>query len=822
MTVQDLRPNSQDTSAFYLGNIYEVLADPNVTRAFPVAKPPPFSRPRYAIWANSLLFLSLVISLSCALLATLLQQWARRYIRLTQPARRGPEKRARMRAFYADGVEKMHIPWAVEGLPVLIHLSLFLFFGGLAIFLFNVDVEVFTCVFCWIGLFLIVYGLITLLPLIRHDSPYYTPLSKPVWFLKVGMPSITHAVLYFISYVFLFISRRQRDFEWHYDHGIFLGLESEAEETADAQSSDIDVRILDWTIHALGDDNSQEKFFQTIPGLFSSDLVNIFTYLPPELFSKFWRALDTFIRLTTISNSVSKETKSSRVDIAIVITSMIPTPKILDLVRISDNDNPENIYPLELMTQWFDHWSPFISWAARAGAANMLTRMKLEERRDYSWREFACKVSGLSVDWLGLRGDCDRDNMLLATVIHSCRQIFHFPGSRLFKQMHGFIPGFGYFDIRRTFPWLQGDFCKLWNELVQEARKPSRNPVSFQILYEIRQHYIAIHQSTDPFLFDHGDYNPSAIEYPLCDIPSHYQYQTDFTGHLLDYPIPTQSGQLPDASPYHSAAGGRIVSRQDKETITAGPPSRPHSTTSNIIGGNSRAPAATDSLTTAASPPGAIATALQDIPPAAMVSYTLRGTAHSVAPVSTSASNPLLPTSYVINLSITAVPPPSHAPPLPGAESITLPSTTTPFHPAGNTPLPRLRARGFVNIGGVCFSNAVLQLLVHSPPFWDVFRELGDLKGQLGAGGPETATPLVDATVRFFEEFIYKEKKPLSTQQALQQAMREIQREDEEEKKEHNAVDSFEPTYMYDAMKEKSQLKDLLVRSRDQDSPFYR
>jgi len=41
VTVQDLRPNSQDTSAFYLGNIYNVLADPNATRApipSPVAK----------------------------------------------------------------------------------------------------------------------------------------------------------------------------------------------------------------------------------------------------------------------------------------------------------------------------------------------------------------------------------------------------------------------------------------------------------------------------------------------------------------------------------------------------------------------------------------------------------------------------------------------------------------------------------------------------------------------------------------------------------------------------------------------------------------
>jgi Family of unknown function (DUF6535) len=90
--------------------------------------------------------MSLVISLTCALLATSSHQWARRYIRVTQPARCSPEKRARMRAFFANGVEKMHIAQVVEGLPTLIHLSLFLFFAGLAIFLFNINHAVFSSV----------------------------------------------------------------------------------------------------------------------------------------------------------------------------------------------------------------------------------------------------------------------------------------------------------------------------------------------------------------------------------------------------------------------------------------------------------------------------------------------------------------------------------------------------------------------------------------------------------------------------------------------------------------------------------------------------
>ena len=116
----------------------------------------------------------------------------------------------------------------------------------------------------------------------------------------------------------------------------------------------------------------------------------------------------------------------------------------------------------------------------------------------------------------------------------------------------------------------------------------------------------------------------------------------------------------------------------------------------------------------------------------------------------------------------------------------------------------------------MCFSNAVLQLLVHSPPLWNLFRQLGDLKELRGEEGPATGggtTPLVDATVRFFEEFINKEKEPPPTRQPPRQAAAGKLTEGGEEKKESNVVDSFEPTDIYDAMKEKRKLKGLLVRS---------
>ena len=70
-----------------------------------------------------------------------------------------------MRAFFADGVDKMQIHWAVEGLPMLLHISLFPSFGGIVIYLYNINYEIFLHVTLRIGLFSVVYGLITLLPL---------------------------------------------------------------------------------------------------------------------------------------------------------------------------------------------------------------------------------------------------------------------------------------------------------------------------------------------------------------------------------------------------------------------------------------------------------------------------------------------------------------------------------------------------------------------------------------------------------------------------------------------------------------------------------
>ncbi|KAF8261751.1 hypothetical protein EI94DRAFT_762847 [Lactarius quietus] len=274
VSIQDIQQNPQDTSNFYLSNIYRTLADPNISSSLPVS-PPPFSPPNYAIWVNALWFLSLVISITCALLATLLQQWARRYLKVTQP-RYSPHKRARIRAFFAEGVDEFLLPWAVDALPTMLHISLFLFFAGLAVFLWNVNLTIFKLVLSWVGVCTALYGCITLVPLFRHDSPYHTPLSLPTWHIVTGIKIATFRVLqWFAQFAYLSQDSYNRfcDLEESYRKLLKRGMQKIAEETALNLRSEIDTRAFLWTFDSLDEDHELERFFAGLPGFCSSKMV---------------------------------------------------------------------------------------------------------------------------------------------------------------------------------------------------------------------------------------------------------------------------------------------------------------------------------------------------------------------------------------------------------------------------------------------------------------------------------------------------------------------------------------------------------------------
>ena len=838
------------------------------------------------------------MSVSCALWATSLNQWARRYIRLTQPARSKPELRARMRAFYANGVDKMHTPWAVEGLPALLHLSLFLFFGGLVIYLFNIDRGVFTCVVSWIGFFSVIYGLVTLLPSIRQDSPYNTPLSIPLVFffsnvlsaiISVFLSIIVVLCIFFaliVSCCGLLTSARWTSVLFHdawricsnlpafvkmslnrFCSWVLRGVMKKAE-TVEKQPAEIDGRILGWTINALRDDDSLEKLFEAMPGFFNSKSVkDLKKHLP---YSQLRKALAGYLGRTLSSKSIKPSVKLHRLDIFVDTVNLISEDStlilaILDTISLWDLE-PQTIEVAHTLARWYTSAGNDQRTAqyARCIVSRVLATVPVQERDD-RWVEFAARISGLPE--LDLRDNIthSRDNLLLSTLISLCRQADH-PNE--WKLLKGFTRLT--FDIRVTLPKLQNDFCALWNEFVDKARiHGDPNSAHVHILSHVRHLYVILHDAAPAALTATDSYDFLVLQpssYPSCNVPGHH---SDSTAQV---PVPslTEPGDLSDVSAQHTPSGGRTVLQHLKEaTIIARPHSRSEPTTLKEIAGSSHQvptaispalPTHTSPYPTHASLPDAVS-ALKDIPPAATLSHSseqttqqdivvplgksdigqLLSTSSTPAPVPTlaavpastppvlnetsassnagaaSTSNPLLPqpASSNVDFSIPASLSPSRDPVFPNAESLAILSSTVPSRPTDNATLPRLRVRGLVNTGSMSFANAVLQLLVRSPQFWNLFKELGDLKGQHGMRGPQTggATPLVDATTRLFEEFMFKEESP-PTLPPPQQAAGAKTREDEEVKRVLNAVDSFKPIYMYDAMREKRQLNNLLVRFR--------
>ena len=267
---------------------------------------------------NALWFLSLLISLTCALLATLLQQWVRRYLKVTQ-SRYKLQKRARIRTFLFEGVERRLLPLAVEALPTLLHTSLFLFFAGLVVFLWNVDLTIFKLVLSWVSVCTILYGCFTVMPIICHDSPYFTPLSLPVWYLVIGIKLL---LLGFFRIWFIPVISFDFGSNAYFYIGYFIhtyldllrqGMQKTIEETALSTPSNIDADAFLWTFDSLDEDHELERFFSGVPGFRSSKVVeDPLPSLAEGGKDRLFMALIGLLNRTTSSDLLPEDVKSRR------------------------------------------------------------------------------------------------------------------------------------------------------------------------------------------------------------------------------------------------------------------------------------------------------------------------------------------------------------------------------------------------------------------------------------------------------------------------------------------------------------------------------
>ncbi|KAH9983055.1 hypothetical protein BJV74DRAFT_54400 [Russula compacta] len=773
MSIPELQPNSQDTSAYYLAHIYQQISQSNgsqvsipSTLSDPTA---PFTPPTSAIWINLFWFLSLVMSFTCALMAMLIQQWARRYLRVAYP-RHSPLKRARIRAFYAEGVKRSRIQWMVDALPILLHMSLFLFFAGVSVFLSSVNLTIFKTLILLVGLCVVGYAILTFLPIFYRDSPFSTPLSvlassclNILFQILERFPPLDPSRILFCY---------NRDMRAVYHDGVsFRSMRRTAEEFALRLDPDIDYRALSWTFETLDEDKELEQFFEGIPGLCSSEAV-------PDTLSGFIKpnerrlssALIGLMNRTLSSNLVPESVKQRQIVIcmkAIEATSLLAPSWILHRV-LGDWNRFLGCVEFGLFVKsWKRITHPVTAFYAQCVVAVTIWTVQERDERWFQLTSGQLNASKSLIQKYLSHGD----SMLFANFIfilrrtvQTCSGLGDRYRSDILAVSSRTLESVCKFDAHDTLPELQHEFCSLWNQLVHTAQNDQRPHiayVSMAALKNIHKLYVALHEgsSTFPIAF-----STTTGSHPVLNHPMTYPLCTT-QGHRPSLPVP----ELQLDEPSHDTTG----SAPPTPAMSAVEFSPSHPTQVSVLPSASPMPS------------------LHPYPTVPAVPSTIP-IHHSTSRVDLffSSTTPIpAPTAPHI-----AFPLPSPVPPLHHTDIFSLTTGISRSSPTSIATLPPLRPRRLVCRGNMCFANAVLQLLVHCPPFWNLFGELGRLMRQERGS---CATPLVDATARFLGEFMYE--KPFPTQQPQPRAERRGVMG--EEKKENDGAGPFEPTYLYDVMK---------------------
>ena len=266
---QQLQPNPSDVTNNLLAQISQQLsllqngtsASAPLTRTFPNQSS--FQPTASAVRVNALWFTSLGMSMVCALLATLMQQWTRRYVQVAD-THHNASKRALIRAFFADGVERFGFAAAVEVLPALLHLSILLFYIGLIDFFLNINHTVAYILLALGSYAALFYSLLTVIPLFYHNSPYQTPLTSLVWFVMEATPLVIHWLRPRTDAVQKAIRERRTK--------IKQGMRRALEMHADRSPWQAYVHALKWMLRSLDEDDKLVKFLDGFPGLFKASV----------------------------------------------------------------------------------------------------------------------------------------------------------------------------------------------------------------------------------------------------------------------------------------------------------------------------------------------------------------------------------------------------------------------------------------------------------------------------------------------------------------------------------------------------------------------
>jgi len=180
------------------------------------------------------------------------KQWARNYLHATQ-RRPTPLRRARIRSYLYARVQLFKLPALVDGIPTLLHISLFLFFAGLFEFFAPSPIHL---MIRYLALAILVicagfYVTVALTASLFPKCPYQSPLSAVNWHL--------------LRFIQLFQHRH------HAEIKVAVSLVQEMESVAMGEIRERneveqrDLEALRWLLESLTDNDELEPFVAGIP-----------------------------------------------------------------------------------------------------------------------------------------------------------------------------------------------------------------------------------------------------------------------------------------------------------------------------------------------------------------------------------------------------------------------------------------------------------------------------------------------------------------------------------------------------------------------------
>ena len=490
------------------------------------------------------------MSLTGALLAVLVQQWAQSYLRATQQ-RQSQQDRVKTREFCARGLKKSNVSFIVRTVPTLIHVSLLLFFVGLLIWLVNINGVVYLPVVSWLGLCGVGYAYATLMPVLHHDSPYQSPLSSLIRRCKNIMQFLFSQLSEVCprpsSPFFQWLPITQGTIRDQYRTQLSVSMHEARLETARALPLDVNYDAFKWTFESLKRDGELERFYDAIPDLCASPGDPLQKFIHPNR-EKLSTGLVGLMDRTFSSDLVAESVKQQRIKICMKAAgatneALLGHWYFLRRVLRGEWASFLGSVPFGRFVQnWQNSADTTMNLCIRCVVSAIIARAPAH---DETWTQLV--RDHLPVTYHpGDSGSTPQDqlvrkhSLLLANLNCIVSYIARFDPQSVSQQAYDFVveslgvlESICNLDVQRALPSLQHEFCRLWNQLVQKqaiqnAANPPTRDLTMIILNQICDVHVALHGSIGALTH----VGVSTVSYAECIRDGHRTVQTAATSPI--------------------------------------------------------------------------------------------------------------------------------------------------------------------------------------------------------------------------------------------------------------------------------------------------